>query len=149
MRLPLMQFPPQHAVTTLPLMVLARLALVLCLISGCARELRDSESGSLSVAGTTWRFPSSRSQIALPSGGEISTTVAFLADGTTSFGGLPPGTSTGGHWKQDGTSLVFDCNDFTEYRVVITGNEMKGTWARLKGDDTGRTNPTSLIRDAT
>ena len=129
-------------------MILARLALVLCLISGCAREVRDSEPGSLSVAGTTWRFPPSKFKISLP-GTDGNSTVAFLADGTTSFGGLPPGTSNGGHWKQDGASLVFDCNDFTEYRVVITGTEMKGTWARLKGDDKGRTNPTSLVRDAT
>jgi hypothetical protein len=138
-------------VTTVGRVILARLVLVVCLISGCTREpsatVLPPDAGASSVAGTTWRFPPSKSRIALPDGGDGSTSVAFLADGTVSFEGLPPGSSTGGHWKQDGAALVFDCNDFTEYRVVISGNEMKGTWMRLRGDDKGHTSTTSLVRD--
>ena len=86
-----------------------------------------------SLAGTQWRFPPNAVEQLV---------VTFRPDGTTAFSGL----ETTGHWKQDGDRLVFDANDFTEYRVVIEGNQMKGQWKRLKGKDEGTTSPTSLER---
>ena len=85
------------------------------------------------ISGTQWRFPPV---------GEHKSVVTFRADGVTTFSDL---TSTG-HWKQDGSAVVFDANGFTEYRVVIDGTHMKGQWTRLKGKDKGQTYPTSLER---
>jgi hypothetical protein len=104
------------------------LALAL-LFSACAHEPNLAPA---SISGTQWRF----------GGAPTARVVTFRADGTTAFTGL----ETSGHWKQDGNQLVFDANDFTEYRVEIEGSRMKGEWKRLQGQDKGETFPTTLER---
>lgn len=86
-----------------------------------------------SIAGTQWHFPKHDS---------IESVVTFRDDGVVTFSNM----KTTGHWKQDGNQVVFDANDFTEYRVMIDGTHMKGFWKRLKGKDEGHTSPTSLER---
>lgn len=119
----------------------ARAFAFLCLLSACAREPSPPPA---QLGGTQWRFPAGK--VALPGAEAGGNTVTFREDGTVHFGGLPAGAQTGGHWQRDGNELVFDCNDFTEYRVVIDGNRMSGQWKRLKGDDQGRSYATSLER---
>jgi hypothetical protein len=86
-------------------------------------------SGS-SVAGTVWKF------------GGTDTTVEFLPGGRVRFSN----SEYGGNWTQEGRSLRFDSNGFTLFEVQINGDEMSGTWRRLRGDDIGLTSPTSLQR---
>lgn len=120
------------------MLILSRWIALLCLLSSCAHE---PAVASTTLAGTRWTFPpESPARV----GGPIE--VTFLADGTARFSGLPAGSQPGGHWKQDGNELVFDCNDFTEYRVAIDGPRMTGQWKRLKGPEEGQPHPSSLER---
>jgi hypothetical protein len=84
------------------------------------------------VEGTRWVFP--------PGVQPKPIVVSFRADGVAEFSEL----KSTGHWKQSGDVVVFDANDFTEYRVVVRGNEMKGTWVRLRGAQKGKTAATEL-----
>lgn len=113
---------------------------LLCLLIACTRQPGTPSSA---IGGTQWRFPAQA--VAVPGSEPGGNTVTFFADGTARFGGVPVGSQTG-HWKQDGNELVFDCNDFTEYRVVIDGDRMTGQWQRLKGKDQGQPHATSLER---
>ena len=91
-----------------------------------------SDNSAPSVTGTVWGFTGTK------------TTVEFLPEGHTAFAD-EHGPSTG-NWTQRGASLVFDCNGYTEYNVQIDGDQMRGTWRRLRGEDTGFTSGTSLKR---
>ena len=98
-----------------------------------AVSLLVGQVSAASIAGTQWRFPKHES---------VESVVTFRDDGVVTFSNM----KTTGHWKQDGNQVVFDANDFTEYRVVIDGAHMKGQWTRLKGKEKGETSPTSLER---
>jgi hypothetical protein len=83
-----------------------------------------------SVSGTVWRF------------GAKDDTVRFLPGGIVRFDAL----DATGRWRQDREQLSFDCNGYTGYEVVVSGDKMKGHWRRLKGDSVGLTHPTSLTK---
>lgn len=91
------------------------------------------------IAGSTWHFCDKANE-----------TVTFEADGAATFRkdgqlnawGLNCGDA---HWKQDGTSLVFDCARFTQYTVTVAPDEMRGQWKRLEGSQEGAA--TCLQRD--
>lgn len=84
------------------------------------------------LAGTRWKFSSSSN----PEG----TVVTFRNDGVTVFND----SKTTGRWEQTGDTVVFDINDFTQYRVEVHGDEMKGEWVRLRGEQKGTKSPTRL-----
>jgi len=87
--------------------------------------------GAPDVTGTKWQFPGTNS------------TVEFLAGGRVRFND----TQAPGKWRQEGKSVVFDCNNFTLFELELVGNdEMTGTWRRLQGDDVGTKNPSGLKR---
>jgi hypothetical protein len=117
----------------------AALAVALLAGLGCAHPAPAPAANTPSVAGTQWAFPPHSSEVP---GAPTQLVVTFLADGTATFSGL----TTGGHWTQNGAELVFDSNGFTEYRVVISSNQMTGTWKRLQGPDVGKDHETSLAR---
>jgi TolB-like protein len=72
-------------------------------------------SSRYDVTGTTWEFG-------------LGNTITFLDGGIVYFNKL----NARGHWKQKGNRVVFDCNNFTGYQVVIEGEKMKGVWYRIK-----------------
>jgi len=84
-------------------------------------------SSEINVAGTTWEF-------------ELGDTITFLAGGIVYFNKI----NAKGKWQQKGRRIVFDCNNFTGYDVVIEGNQMKGVWYRIKTPE--KTNPTFLTK---
>jgi hypothetical protein len=88
--------------------------------------------GVPSVAGTIWEFPSA-------SDGKKST-VQFNAGGTAKFSD----SDSPAKWSQHGDTLVFSVNDFTEWTMTLSGDDMKGSWRRLKGEDTTSTAPSSM-----
>lgn len=123
--------------------VTARSCALLCLVSLLSACAHEPSAPPAELGGTQWRFPAER---AVPFADPGGNTVTFLADGTVRFSGLPPGAATGGHWTRDGNTVVFDANEFTEFRVVLEGNHMAGQWKRLEGEDQGQPHATSLER---
>lgn len=73
-----------------------------------------------SIEGTTWQFPDSYS-------------VTFLKNGQIKLSD----SESGGKWKQNGKLVTFDTNGYTIFKMEINGEEMIGTWERIKGEDKG------------
>jgi hypothetical protein len=85
-----------------------------------------------SLVGTKWQFPGTK------------TTVEFLAGGRVHFK-FESGDADG-KWEQKGNKVTFDANGFTLFELEMKGNEMTGTWTRLKGEDVGKKYPSGLKR---
>ncbi len=81
--------------------------------SATANILRPSPT--VQLENTTWRWP----------GGNA--TVTFEADGKAIYSDSPHG----GYWELKGDHLQFDCNRFTMFDVIVTGDSMKGEWYRI------------------
>jgi hypothetical protein len=88
--------------------------------------------GVPSVAGTTWEFPGA-------SNGK-KTSVEFIAGGTAKFSD----SGSPAKWSQNGATLVFSNNDYTQWTMTIDGDSMAGSWRRLQGDDTTSESPSSM-----
>jgi hypothetical protein len=104
-------------------------------LSNSAGVLLDvAEAGpsvaSPSLVGTKWRFPGTQ------------TTIEFLEDGRFLWNGKP----ANGFWKQDGTAITINVNDYTLFELTMDGDSMTGTWKRLQGDEAGQKNPSGLKR---
>ena len=76
--------------------------------------------------------------------GGTDTTVDFLSGGRIRYKSRYSESS--GQWQQHGNSVTFDTEGYTQFDVTLNGNEMSGTWRRLKGSDAGTTSPTSLSK---
>ena len=83
-----------------------------------------------SLVGTKWQFPGTK------------TTVEFLAGGRVHFK-FESGDADG-KWEQKGNKVTFDANGFTLFELEMKGDEMTGTWTRLKGEDVGKKYPSGL-----
>jgi uncharacterized protein YndB with AHSA1/START domain len=103
--------------------------------------------GQPPIAGTCWEFDGESGAVALPVSKVVRpspTLVDFMADGTVHIrnNSFPP---CSGRWTQQGDSVTFDCNGFTQYQVLLDGNRMQGRWTRrLRGHDLGHSSETSL-----
>lgn len=84
-------------------------------------------SMDLSLTGTTWEF-------------SLGDSITFLEGGIVIFNKL----NATGKWKQNGNRVVFDCNSFTGYDVVINGDVLEGVWYRIAKP--AETYPSSLAR---
>jgi hypothetical protein len=91
------------------------------------RELKVENPG---LEGSKWRFPGTQ------------TTIEFLAGGRFRWNG----EVSRGYWKLEGNALTINVNDYTLFRLTPEGDEMKGTWERLQGEDIGKKNPSGLRR---
>jgi hypothetical protein len=100
--------------------------------NGRAAVSRAPRTRGPRLEGTLWQFAGTQ------------TTVEFLSGGRVRYNN----STYGGKWEQQGKSLRFDSNGYTLFEVVINGDEMKGTWRRLRGSDVGMTSPTELRKIA-
>lgn len=84
-----------------------------------------------SLVGTKWKF------------GGVDTTIEFLEGGIVRWNGEVELTTK---WKQDGSQVTINANNFTLFKFTLAGNKLEGTWERMKGEDAGKTYPSSLTK---